>query len=291
MAQSPSSKQFPVLTDDQVHVWRIPLNHSSQRTLLALEVLSTDERERAARFHFDKDRDQFVQARSALRFILGKYLNVRPHELEFSYGAQGKPALANVPADSKLRFNLSRRDGLALLALSRGREIGVDVELIRDDLPFFKMADVSFSPAEITTLHSLPESMRSAGFYNCWTRKEAYIKACGGGMQIPLDSFRVAFAAEATPALAWVRDDSEAPRRWRVFDVSDHFVERTERSGPSWHTTSVAALARWNLRQDDRPSAPDCNPRVPWRTPFFCSRLGRGRSRSAWSAGRVRARA
>src|SRR4029077_16550791 len=110
-----------VLFDNDVHVWRIPLNQSSERTLRLQQVLSCDELAKAERFHFDKDRNQFVQARAALRFILSEYLNVdpacsfnNPRTLEFSYGPQGKPALASRNADNGLRFNLSRRDGIAL---------------------------------------------------------------------------------------------------------------------------------------------------------------------------------
>jgi 4'-phosphopantetheinyl transferase len=226
MAQSLSPKQFPVLTDDQVHVWRIPLNQSSERTLLSLEVLSTDERARAARFHFDKDRNQFAQARAAQRFILSEYLNVRPQKLEFSYGAQGKPALANVDADSGLRFNLSRRDGLALLAVTRGREIGVDVELVRADMSLFEVAEISFSSLELTTLRSLPESLQAAGFYNCWTRKEAYVKARGEGLSFPLKQFDVSLTPGDPARLIQVRDNLDDVDRWTLQEipVGDHYV-------------------------------------------------------------------
>lgn len=219
MAQSLSPKQFPRLTDDQVHVWRIPLNHSSARTLLSLEVLSTDEQARAARFHFDKDRNQFVQARAALRFILGEYLNVRPQKLEFSYGAQGKPALANVHEDSELRFNLSRRSGLALLAVSRGREIGVDVELIRAGMSLFEVAEISFSSLELTTLRGLPERVRPAGFYNCWTRKEAYVKARGEGLSFPLQKFDVSLTPGDPARLIQVRDNLDDVDRWTLQEI------------------------------------------------------------------------
>ncbi len=202
-----SPEQFPLLPDDHVHIWRVPLNQSSERTALSLEVLSPDEREKAARFRFDKDRNQFVQARAALRTILSEYLNVPPQNLEFSYGTHGKPALANGHASSNLRFNLSRRAGLALIAVTRGRELGVDVELVRADVPFFEIADVSFSSAESATLHSLPESLRVAGFYNCWTRKEAYVKARGEGLSFPLKQFDVSLTPGEPPMLLNVRDD------------------------------------------------------------------------------------
>lgn len=219
MTQSLFSKQSPDLPDNAVHAWRVPLNHSSERTAHLLEVLSSDEREKAGRYHFDKDRNQFVQARAALRFILSEYLNVRPQELEFSYGPQGKPALANGHADNSLRFNLSRRDGLALIAVTRNREIGVDVELIRADLPVFEIAETIFSEVELAALRSLPESMRAAGFYNCWTRKEAYVKARGEGLSFPLKQFDVSLTPGAAAKLLNVRDDLDEVDRWILQEI------------------------------------------------------------------------
>src|SRR6267142_830850 len=115
MTHSRIAKQFPDLATDQVHVWRVPLHQNPTRTSELKEVLSADERVRANRFHFEKDQIQFIEARAALRLLLSQYLNVRPTELTFSFGEQGKPALANGHSNKGLRFNLSRRDGLALI--------------------------------------------------------------------------------------------------------------------------------------------------------------------------------
>lgn len=219
-----SPKQFPDLPANDVHVWRIPLNQSSERTTLSLEVLSPDERERAARFHFDKDKNQFVQARAALRFILSEYLNVRPQDLEFSYGPQGKPELANGHAESCLRFNLSRRDGLALIAITRGRKIGVDVELVRADVPFLEIADVSFSSVESATLRSLPERLQATGFYNCWTRKEAYVKARGDGLSFPLKQFDVSLIPGDPAKLLHVGDHEVDHWTLQEIPVRENYV-------------------------------------------------------------------
>jgi len=185
-----------------------------------MKLLSADERARAARFRFGQDRIQFVQARAALRLILGEYLTVDPATLEFIYGAHGKPALATGHADNSLRFNLSRREGLALIAITRGREIGVDVELRRADLPFLDMADVSFSSTELTTLRSLPKSLRVAGFYNCWTRKEAFAKARGEGLYFPFKQFDVSLTPGDPARLLEIRDDPDEVDRWMLRDVS-----------------------------------------------------------------------
>jgi 4'-phosphopantetheinyl transferase len=212
------------LPADHVHVWRVPLNQSSERTTLSLEVLSPDEREKAARFRFAKDRNQFVQARAALRFILSEYLGVAPHSLDFSYGPFGKPALANREENSGLRFNLSRRDGLALIAVTRGREIGVDVELVCADVPVFEIADVSFSLAESATLRSLPESLRAAGFYNCWTRKEAYVKARGEGLSFPLKQFDVSLTPGAAAKLLRASDNEAGRWTLKEIPVAENYV-------------------------------------------------------------------
>jgi len=205
-----------------------------------LKVRARFAQTQAARFHFDRDRNQFVQARAALRFILSECLNAdpeyslanlrcmfaNPRTLEFSYGPQGKPALANRHADNSLRFNLSRRDGLALIAVTRGREIGVDVELIRADFRVFEIAETSFSEAELATLRNLPEDLHVTGFFNCWTRKEAYVKARGEGLSFPLKQFDVTLTPGVRARLIHVRDNQGEVDRWMLQEipVGDSYV-------------------------------------------------------------------
>jgi 4'-phosphopantetheinyl transferase len=220
MTQSRFSKSFPNLAPDQIHVWRVPLNKTPARIPELNELLSPDEQARADRFRFDKDRNQFIESRAALRLLLSQYLNVSPTGLTFSKAAHGKPALANGQPDSGLRFNLSRRDGLALVAVTRNREIGVDVELIRADLPLFEIAEVSFSENELRTLRSLPESQHAAGFYNCWTRKEAYVKARGEGFSFPLKQFDVSLTPGAAAKLLEVRGSDAEVDRWTLQELS-----------------------------------------------------------------------
>lgn len=228
-----------ILFDNEVHIWRIPLNQSSMQTLRLQRVLSPNERERSARFCFDKDRTQFVQARGALRFILGEYLQVDPQTLEFSYGPQGKPALANEHVDNSLRFNLSRREGLALIAVTRDRDIGVDVELVNDDLPVFEIAETTFSEAEVRTLHNLPEDQHVAGFFNCWTRKEAYVKARGEGLSFPLKQFDVSLTPGDPPMLLNVRDTPAEVDRWTLKEipVGDSYVAALAVQGSDLNVT------------------------------------------------------
>ncbi len=203
------------------------------------QTLSPDEHTRADRFYFQKDRERFTIARGLLRIILGRYLNMEPCCLQFRYNPYGKPALANESGGNGLRFNLSHSDGLALYAITRGREIGVDIERIRPDLAEGQMAERFFSSREVKALRALPPSSQPVGFFNCWTRKEAYIKASGKGLTLPLDQFDVSLVPGEPAALLCVSGDPEESSRWCLQDSSP---------GPGY----VAALAveghNWRLK-------------------------------------------
>src|SRR3989449_9302213 len=160
----------------------------------AAEQLSDGERQRATRFAFDRDRCRFVVGRSRLRELLGERLEVGPDALELAYGVRGKPALAGRFADSDLRFNLSHCDDVALYAFSSGREIGVDVEAVRAIPDGDAIAACMFSRGENEVYCSLEPRDKPLGFFNCWTRKEAFIKALGDGLYHPLDRFEVSLA-------------------------------------------------------------------------------------------------
>jgi 4'-phosphopantetheinyl transferase len=157
------------------------LNHLS-------ELLAPDERARAARFHFDQHRRRFIAARGMLRELLGKYLAIDPAAVEFSYNAFGKPAVDGV------YFNLSHSDRLALYAVSCTREVGVDIERIDPAFADEQIPEQFFSPAEVQILRSLPKELQTEAFFNCWTRKEAYVKARGLGLSLELHSFDVTLA-------------------------------------------------------------------------------------------------
>lgn len=179
-----------ILEQAEVHVWRVVLAGRPAEELTAAWVgLSADERQRAERFHFQHHREQFVLARGALRDLLGRYLGQPAGALGFRYGTHGKPALA-WPA-SELCFNLSHSHELALIAVARGRELGVDVEQCAPMRDQAAVARQVFADAELQALAALPEELRSAGFFNAWTRKEALIKAHGEGLSLPLKQFAV----------------------------------------------------------------------------------------------------
>ena len=208
----PSSSASLLLLADEVHVWRLTLDLPSKDFR---ELLETDEIARANRFYFETHRNHFIVARGFLRLLLGHYLQTDPKQLRFSYGAWGKPALIG---ESRLRFNMSHSHGVALYAVTEGREIGVDVEHIRADFASDDIARRFFSGCEFGALRELPAEDRVAGFFRCWTRKEAYIKATGRGLSQPLDGFDVTLAPDENVALLRTEDGSH--ERWQLVDIA-----------------------------------------------------------------------
>ena len=201
----------------EVHIWRVPLDESLVTELR--QLLSPDECARADRFHFERDRNRFIVARGSLRTILGAYLKRNPPELSFSYSQYGKPSLFGEPASSELSFNLSHASELALIAVTRDRRIGVDIEFIRPDLASEQIAARFFSPHEVAALRALPQDVQSEAFFNCWTRKEAYIKAIGEGMSLPLDQFNVSLAPGSAAALLGNVKDVGEISRWSLREL------------------------------------------------------------------------
>lgn len=205
-----------LLGSNAVHVWRVSLDHSPSEIALFQNNLDDDERSRADRFYFSRDRERFIVARGILRAILGRYSNRAPNSLCFSYNTHGKPALVSESDADGIRFNLSHSNGKALYAISRGREIGVDLEFIRCDLEAEQIAERFFSRSEIETLRALPPSLRKYAFFLCWTRKEAYIKARGEGLSLPLDQFDVSLIPGEPAALLSTQSDSDEVLRWSL---------------------------------------------------------------------------
>jgi 4'-phosphopantetheinyl transferase len=201
------------LSEGEVQLWRARLDVSPSAAAQFHELLSDDERERAARFRFGKHQRRFTVGRGILRTLLGRYLECAPEDLKFEYSDHGKPFLAGTHGVD-LRFNLSHSHEVALFGFTIGRNIGVDVEQVRPDRSTREIAERFFAPAEVEALFVLPKEQQSAGFFRCWTRKEAYIKAKGMGMAIPLDSFAVSLSPEQPASVLWVRDQAEEPARW-----------------------------------------------------------------------------
>jgi 4'-phosphopantetheinyl transferase len=204
---------------DEVHLWRIELAKEGDGIQRCRRVLCADEVARADRFYFERDRRRFTVARAAMREILSRYTGVPAMDLAFCYRAKGKPELSGGPEQSGIKFNLSHSSELALLAVTRGLTVGVDIESIKADFASDGIAERFFSASEVQTLLSLPASERTEAFFSCWTRKEAYIKALGEGLSVPLDSFAVAFAPGTVAALLHVRVDPAEVERWSMYNI------------------------------------------------------------------------
>ena len=201
-----------------VDVWSVPLDGPAALLTRLESVLSSHERERADRFHFDRDRRRFVCARGVLRSLIGEYLSVSPRDLAFSYGEHGKPALSG-PHGGALTFNVSHSHELALIAIARDVELGVDVEAVRPMQDADDIASRFFSAREVVSLRALPAATRDTAFFTCWTRKEAYLKALGSGLALPLDGFDVTFAP-GEPATLVVRGDEAEAERWSIRELA-----------------------------------------------------------------------
>jgi 4'-phosphopantetheinyl transferase len=177
-----------ILGNNEIHVWHTDLTAQEAAIDRLFPLLDHPEQSRAARFLVPEPRVQFILSRAFLRIALGRYLQVEPREVRFRTAEHGKPELAGAGG---LYFNLSHTDGTTAIAVTRSGRVGVDVERVRKNLEPVALAARFFSQKESDWLRSQPAERRFAAFFACWTAKEAYIKACGSGLSIALDSFGV----------------------------------------------------------------------------------------------------
>lgn len=219
----------------EVHLWRVFVSSPVANDAAAADALSEDERTRASRFHFEADRGRFVASRVALRRILASYLGATPASLAFGTGTHGKPFL-DAPAHGRsLRFSLTHSGDLALVAVSLGRNLGVDVEQVRPRADLEGFAARYFSPRERDALARIPPGDRLRAFLEIWTLKEAYLKACGDGLARALDAFDVTIG-EAPSRLEAVRDRPGDAARWalRQVEIGEDYVGALAVEGQGW---------------------------------------------------------
>lgn len=204
------------LPGDEAHIWRARFDPLASQAPRLAQTLSVDERQRAEQYYFERDRVRFVVGRGLLRTILGRYLGMEPGDIRFSYGTFGKPTLEGPVERERLQFNVAHSGGLALYAFTRDRAIGVDVEQCRPLPDAEQLIERFFSAHEVATWRGLPPHERSPAFFNCWTRKEAFIKAVGDGLSHPLDQFEVSLTPGEPAKLLQTHGNPEAAALWAL---------------------------------------------------------------------------
>jgi 4'-phosphopantetheinyl transferase len=213
-----SSLRPHALEQDAVHVWWTHRTQAESRLTELQRTLAGDEIERAQRFRFDRDRNQYIISRGLLRELLGRYLQEAPEKLQFRYSDKGKPEL--LPASSSsLRFNLSHSGNLTMLGFAWNRRVGVDVEFMNRNIEAEEISARFFSASERQVLRSLRPEQRVPAFFACWTRKEAYVKATGDGLSLPLDQFDVSLAPGEEARLLSTRPDAREAKSWQMWNV------------------------------------------------------------------------
>jgi 4'-phosphopantetheinyl transferase len=205
-----------VLADQAVHLWRLRLDRTVEEIEALSALLNHEERERAERYVFSRDRISFISRRGILRKLLSEYLDLPAPKIQLSFNKFGKPHLE---PEASLDFNLSHSAGLAVFAFSRSAAVGVDIEQWRADFDLLKLAEHYFSEVEVQALKSLPGEDRIAGFYAGWTRKEAFIKAHGEGLSLPLDLFDVSLLPGEQAGLLATRGGLEPADQWTMKDI------------------------------------------------------------------------
>jgi 4'-phosphopantetheinyl transferase len=201
-----------------VDVWCMTVAHDREVIGRARTILTSEEIERARSYSLRSLEDDFVLSRASLRLILSRLVGRAPADVRFAYGPHGKPALAD-PASS-VSFNVSHSRGLLACAVVRGPQVGVDVEHRRSIPDYEEVARRFFSPAEYDELLGVPEPQRMVAFYDVWVRKEAFVKALGGGLSIPLDTFRVSLASGLGAMLLEVRGMPTEAAAWTIAPFS-----------------------------------------------------------------------
>ena len=225
-----------------MHLWQAPLDVAADVLDRLGAALSREESARATRYRFDVDRTRYIAARGWLRSLLARYTGCAPSEIHVTEGPHGKPRLDM--GQSWLRFNLSHSNDLAIYAIAREREVGVDVERIRNDMPIDDIAR-QLSPRERADLAALPEVDRPRAAFDCWTRKEAYLKAVGAGLSVPLDEFDVPTSSAFSGHVLLPSGDGGQPERWTLstFDAGPEYAAAVAVEGDCAVPAAARSLA------------------------------------------------
>ncbi len=247
-----SQPDRPDLPEDAVHIWQVRLVAPVDMVRHLASMLASDEQARVARFHFEPDRRQFIIVRAALRVLLAGYQGQSNAGLQFGYLEFGRPFLLRRDGqpETSITFNVSHSYEVALLAFARGMRIGIDVERIRPEVAGGRIAERFYSSREVAALRGLPAVEQPAAFFRCWTRKEAFVKARGEGLSLPLHSFDVSLAPDEPAVLLHVAGEPVEAERWTLRAVTPTIpgyaaalaVESRCFTLSCYHLTSIGSL-------------------------------------------------
>ncbi|NET55757.1 MAG: 4'-phosphopantetheinyl transferase superfamily protein [Symploca sp. SIO2E6] len=225
-----------VLSEEDVHIWRAKLDLPVVQIQQLAQTLSTDEQQRADKFYFEKDKKHFIAGRGFLRVILARYLDLEPAQLKFAYSSRGKPTLANITPGGTVDFNLSHSRGMALYAVTRNRQIGIDLEYIRSVSDVDQLAKRFFSPRESAVISSLSPEQKQEEFFKAWTGKEAYLKATGDGLA-GLEEVEIFLNPGKPAALLNIQGDQQAASNWCLYPlaVAPGYLAAVAVKGHDWY--------------------------------------------------------
>lgn len=209
----------PELHSGDVHLWRYTLSASGAERDALVALLDDSERARADRMRLSQARARFEVGHGRLRRILSHYTSAAPGAIAFGHADGGKPFLGPECDPDGLQFSLSHSGDLALVGVTRGRAIGVDVEIQRENVDLNLIARRQFAPGEVARLFNVTGSDRTAVFYTCWTRKEAYLKARGEGLIGRLQDFEVSCLPGETPEIRWAKAGAGERSRWQIMEA------------------------------------------------------------------------
>lgn len=218
-----------IISAHEVHVWFAYNDKIMDSHLLAQyhNILNEAERAQQKRFYFEKHRHQYLITRALVRSVLSLYENgIAPEQWEFKKNEYGKPFISNASLTIPLRFNLSHADELIVMAVTLDQEIGVDVEYLPRVGKMLDIANSFFSPAEVEQLQNLPPEKKMNRFYDLWTLKEAYIKACGMGLSIPLDQFSYSFSPQGKISIDFKPERNDEPGLWQFWQIQPNDIHK-----------------------------------------------------------------
>lgn len=216
MTQWIKTFEIPRLPRSEIHLWRVNLDRPTTEVSQLEKLMSAAEQEQAAQFHFTRDQSRFIVRHAVRRQLLSKHLGIAPTALKIDSGILQKPKIAAQLNPQGLRFNCSHSGDWALIALARELEVGVDLEQHQPLPDAAELAQSFFSDLEINELGRLPKSLQLRGFFDCWTRKEAFVKAIGLGLSFPLNHFSVTLAPDRPAMLLEVTGDPHAMEKWSM---------------------------------------------------------------------------